>query len=313
MTRNLTPFLFHHYHVALISTILLQIISNANSFGLLGQQDRFRLVCPADVTTIQQFEPSLVVSDVATDDASIWVAVYRKNHNNSNNYNNNQPSILVRDEFLQAMNAATSITSKVASSSSSDPQVNAALASPLMKASLPVAVARLRPVQDEEDDPHFVLDALRCVLVKEIMDPECDGGSEHTEALAMAIDGLVQHYLDHIMTTTTERQYPCFEGSIRAKATLFSAPLLEARGFVPVTELNPHMLTHTSSLEDCFEQYAARAVHTNPGIRQRTLAILQKLGQIDRTTEQQMAQAMKERRKRNDDDDYNPWANSFIN
>jgi hypothetical protein len=151
------------------------------------------------------------------------------------------------------------------------------------------------------------------MLVKENMDPECDGGSEYMEALATAIDGLLQHYLDNIKT---EGKFPCFEGSIRAKATLFSAPLLEDRGFVPVTELNKYMLTHISSLDDCLERYAARSVSTmykSPGIRQRAVDIVSKLGYIDRAAEIQSAKEKIDRRKSKDDDNYNPWARSFIN
>lgn len=289
------------YHLAIAWTTLL-LARCASTFDLT-RQDRFRLACPADLHSIRQFEPSLV-ADVTDDNNNdhVWVAVYRSF--------NNKPSVLVKDEFLHAMNAATT-----SSSATSDPQVDAAFSPPIgIAATSPVAVARLRPVNDDDDDAHFVLDSMRCILVKENMDPECDGGSEYMEALATAVDGLLQHYLDNVKIE--ESKSPCFEGAIRAKATLFSAPLLEDRGFVPVTELNKYMLTHISSLDDCLERYAARSVSTvykSPGIRQRAVDIVSKLGYIDRAAEKQSAQAIIDGRKRKDDDNYNPWARSFIN
>jgi hypothetical protein len=303
MASNLKPApCQQHYKLAAILAITL-LAPTALTFDL-NRQDRFRLMCPADLNSIRRFEPSLV-ADVTEDNSSshVWVAVYRSH--------NNKPSVLVKDEFLHAMNAATTTTTSTANS---DPQVDAAFSPPIgIAASSPVAVARLRHVNDDEDDAHFVLDAMRCILIKENMDPECDGGSEHTEALATAIDGLVQHYLDNIMT---ESKIPCcFENSIRAKATLFSAPLLEDRGFVPVTELNKYMHTHVSSLDDCLERYAARSVSTSfksPGIRQRAVDIVSKLGYIDRAADKQRAKEVIERRKNNEDDNYNPWAKSFI-
>ena len=294
-----TPPSQQHCKWAAILTIFL-FIGSASTFDL-NRQDRFRLMCPADLNSIRRFEPTLV-ADVTEENNSnhVWVAVYRSY--------NNKPSVLVKDEFLQAMNTATTT-----SSATSDPQVDAAFSPPVgIAASSPVAVARLRHVNDDEDDAHFVLDAMRCILTKENMDPDCDGGSEHTEALATAIDGLVQHYLDNIMS---ENRSPCFENSIRAKATLFSAPLLEDRGFIPVTELNKYMLTHVSSLDDCLERYAARSVSTSyksPGIRQRAVDIVSKLGYIDRAADKQRAKEILERGKSEDDDNYNPWAKSFI-
>ena len=301
MTTNLTPAPYHQHCMRAAILFAVFLAPHALAFDLY-RQDRFRLLCPADLNSIRRFEPSLV-ADVAEDNNSnhVWVAVYRSH--------NNKPSVLVKNEFLHAMNAATTTTS----STTSDAQVDAAFSPPAgIAASSPVAVARLRHVNDDEDDAHFILDAMRCILIKENMDPECDGGSEHTEALATAIDGLIQHYLDNIMP---ESKIPCFESSIRAKATLFSAPLLEDRGFVPVTELNKYMLTHVSSLDDCLERYAARSVSTSfksPGIRQRAVDIVSKLGYIDRAADKQRAKEIIERRDNNDDDNSNPWAKSFI-
>lgn len=81
---------------------------------------------------------------------------------------------------------------------------------------------------------------MRCILVKEKTDASCDGGSEHTEALATAIDALLHHYLVNMMEEANEGG---FEGTIRIKAALLSAPLLEDRGFRAVTELQTDMVT----------------------------------------------------------------------
>jgi hypothetical protein len=77
--------------------------------------DRFRAVCPADEAWVRQFDASLIEDSgdssgvSATGDSSgeqeqqdqksVWVAVYRSN--------NNKPSVLVKDSFLQAMKSAT--------------------------------------------------------------------------------------------------------------------------------------------------------------------------------------------------------------
>ena len=123
--------------------------------------DRFRPSCPADVSSIRQFDPSLVATESPED---VWVAVYRSN--------NNKPSVFVRDEFFHAMNAATTgDDSQQQSSSSSKPkgfarqqQVDTSKISTPMALEKPVAVARLRPSLDF--DKKWVLDSLRCLLKK---------------------------------------------------------------------------------------------------------------------------------------------------
>jgi len=135
----------------------------------------------------------------------------------------------------------------------------------------PVAIARLLRNEDES----YVLDCLRCSLRKEKMDASCDGGSEHCEALSVAIDALVEHYCTH---------HTAFDGIIRTKATLMSAPLLEARGFVPVTKLSLDMASHTSCLDACLSEYAKRSVSTSlgPAARESAMSIVSRLGMLDR-------------------------------
>ena len=72
--------------------------------------DRFTAQCPAHLDSIRQFAPGLLRvptssdaerndDDAAAENEEVWVAVFRSN--------NNQPSVLVRDEFLHAMRSAT--------------------------------------------------------------------------------------------------------------------------------------------------------------------------------------------------------------
>lgn len=249
--------------------------------------DRFRPTCPATLDSIRQFDPSLIQE--TDSDMDVWVAVYRSS--------NNKPSVLVKDEFLQAMKSATSSVNI----NPQDPSIMNSFSE--SKVTAPVAVARLR---SSIDDDGLVLDSMRCVLKKENMDQSCDGGSEHTEALATAIDALIQYYL----TTMMPQNNGSFEGMIRTKATLVSAKILEDRGFKEVSTLQKDFSTHTSSLDDCMEKYAARSVSTNSkslGARQRAIEIVSHLGRIDRIADLGRV-AEQKRNNPNDEDDYDPWA-----
>jgi hypothetical protein len=304
MTRRSVIWHDSHWFAALVCLLAAPL----NAFDLT-LADRFRPICPADLNSIRRFESSLVadaINGVSSD--HVWVAVYRSF--------NNKPSVLVKDEFIRAMNAATSnVLNASAHSASSfpDPKIEGSNLSPMgVASSSPVAVARLRPVNADGGDSYFVLDSIRCVLEKENMDSTCDGGSEHTEALATAIDTLIQHYLDNLLAGSSKD--PRFDGIIRTKATIFSAPLLEERGFRPVTELQKEMITHVSSLDDCLERYAMRSISTSnrgPGAQRRAVDIVSKLGCIDRAVDLARAEKVLEK-KRNDDDNYNPWASRFF-
>ena len=260
------------FAIQAVSVNSFSIEKNGNEAASFTLFDRFRPSCPATSESIRQYDPSL---DITED--SVWVAVYRSS--------NNSPSVLIRDEFAQAMRSATGAFN----SNNNDAGATEGLESPL-QAKAPVAVARLRPAEDQEN--LYVMDCMRCMLKKEKRDPACDGGSEHCEALAVAIDALLQHHLANEGS---------FEGAIRTKATLTSGPLLEDRGFVEVTTLQRDMASHTSSLDACMEKYAQRSVSTDtaksPGSRQRALEIVSLLGRLDREQE------MKENSERQGDDD----------
>lgn len=251
--------------------------------------DRFRPSCPADIGAIRLFEESLVGNDHPS---ATWVAVYRTA--------NNKPSVFVKDEFLNAMRVATSVsTEKMSESKDSLETTSKSL---LESTESPVAVARLTPSIDFDDC--WVMDSMRCMLKKEKTDAACDGGSEHTEALCTAIDQvLIQHLTNH--------KGDRFDGAIRTKATLVSAPLLEERGFQEVQSLSKDMATHTCSLDACMTAYADRAVSTTgkgQGARDRALQICSLLGQIDRENDLK-ASAESSGDGRDVDDDYDPWAN----
>jgi hypothetical protein len=262
------------------------------SDGSLALFDRFRSTCPADVGAIRLFDATLLDSN---DDAAVtWVAVYRSA--------NNKPSVFVRDQFLSAMQSATAAVRIDAPRSSAPTEgIEVARDNILQMVEAPVAVARLIKSADFEN--RWILDSMRCLLKKEETNPDCDGGSEHTEALSVAIDSVLIH---HVMSNRQQENF-IFDGAIRIKATLVSAPLLELRGFKEVTSLSKDMATHVCSLDACMESYATRAVSSSakgPGAHERALQICSLLGQIDRERDLKLSAATANAK----DDDYDPWA-----
>ena len=152
--------------------------------------DRFRSSCPADITAIQQFEPSLIKEENRDDD--VWVAVYRSS--------NNLPSVFVRDSFMDAMKVSTTVQSGDSETLVSSSSASSSVMSLETKGgdnmgdakNKPVAVARLGK---DQHSGYYILDSMRCVLKKENQDADCDGGSEHAEAIGVCIDELVLSYL----------------------------------------------------------------------------------------------------------------------
>lgn len=266
---------------------------NNPSFSL---SDRFKANCPADLASIAQFDPSLVTDGDINDGSnkeSVWVAVFRSN--------NNLPSVLIKDDFMNAMRIATSVQSNESSDgttrstqvkdSSLIGQIDATGG---VKARTPVAVAKLSPSSD--DNHKYILDTMRCSLKKEDTDESCDGQSEHAEAISICIDELILNHL---------RSGNQFDKSIRTKATLVSGKLLDTRGFQEVTELSRDMATHVSSLEHSLAKYVERAVETvsrSPGARDRALQILSYLGK-------QEINESAESDNKGDEEEYDPWAN----
>ncbi|GKY93109.1 hypothetical protein MPSEU_000279100 [Mayamaea pseudoterrestris] len=262
----------------------------SNEFALF---DRFRAECPAPPSCLHSFDPSLThhANDASHED-HIWCAVYRSC--------NNAPSVMVRDEFLHAMRSATNTVNPTAlpveSMSSFEPQL-----APLQNQQSPVAIARIKPSQDFPGS--WVLDTMRCVLRKETQDSTCDGGSEHTEAISVAIDALLEY---HLSKHSEDERIEKF--AIRTKATLVSSKVLEDRGFVEVDRLERDMATHVSNVDACLERYAERSVTTSAkssGARQRALKIVSLLGRLEQTKAQQQAETYGDE---TDSDDYDPWA-----
>jgi len=277
--------------------------------------DRFRADCPADPAAVRLFDPALPPADGdgeaggGKDDA--WVAVYRSS--------NNLPSVIMRDGLFQAMKIATTVdvTDATAAGGESGLEVAApadagAGAGSGVEAQAPVAVARLRP----DGSGSHVLDCLRCSLKKEDTDVQCDGGSDHAEALGVCLDELLTH---HLRTTPAEGQgSAAFDGSIRVRATLVSAPLLTDRGYAELDEfpLPADMCTHVSDLAGCLGRYADRVVGAgarNAGARDRALKILGLLGQ--RSGGDGTEGGVGGGGKKDDggeEEDYDPWDNVQI-
>ena len=265
--------------------------SSNKSVGSL--YDRFRVDCPADSNVIQRFSSSLIIEQGSGD--AIWAAVFRTS--------NNKPSVYVKDEFLQAMRAAVD---PVETFQIDDQKVQEAFETSPSSSSkqAPVAVACLRPSTDFEDC--WVLDSMRCVLKKEDLDDSCDGGSEHTEAIAAAIDSLLVQYLAKAVGESRR-----FHGAIRTKGTIVGSALLEERGFEEVTKLEKDMATHVSSLDACMEKFAERSVDVNtksPGARQRALQIVSYLGRLDRDEDLKASRGAAGDNSDEANDDFDPWA-----
>lgn len=263
--------------------------------------DRFRAECPADLNSIQQFDSSLVIGD---ESGECWVAVFRTA--------NNLPSVFVKDAFLDAMKAATTTVqggdSETLVSTSTSEEDNSVMVSNRSDAK-PVAVARLAKDQDSNT---YILDNMRCILKKENTNDDCDGGSEHAEAIGICIDELVVNYLkrcDNQGDEVEEAGRLQFDGGIHFRGTLVSGKLLEARGFREVTELHKDLHSHESDYEGALGRYAARStskeIAKNVGARDRALKIVSYLSRIDRDEE-------KEQVNSSDEDDaeveYDPWA-----
>jgi hypothetical protein len=286
-------------------------------------------------------EISLLLPSSRSDD-EYWVAVHRSpswpdvSSSNNNQHTTTKPiSPYGRDEFLMAMRSATDrkvddaairVMPSTKDEAGGENGSSSNYASAAVALGAPVAVARLyRPKttnnnknnnnDDDDDDDidyadHYLLDSMRCVLRKEETDASCDGSSEHAEALCVAIDTLLEYYLESLMRRDQ------FEGAIRTKATLVAAPLLESRGFVPVQTLRSDMASHVSSLDQCLSCYAERAVavtsqSTTPAARQRAINIVARLGRIDRASDlrerQRLDQEAEKDSKGGDADDYDPW------
>lgn len=277
----------HFLFSVLVAFFTCKSAALAVGSGTVDLFDRFRPSCPADLSTIRQFDASL--AEISGDEC-VWVAVFRTS--------NNKPSVFVRDEFLNAMRLSTG-----AINSDQQASIPEGIEKKDMSKEVPVAVARLTPSKDFEGC--HVLDYMRCLLKKEDTNPSCDGGSEHTEAVCVAIDSLLLHHLQN----NPQR----FDNAIRTKSTIVTAALLEARGFEPVEGLYSDMATHLCSLEACMSKYADRAVSTAvkaPGSRERSLQILSLLSMVDRQKDLKASQEA----QNSGDDDYDPWANmkSFI-
>ncbi|KAL7541068.1 hypothetical protein ACHAXR_010996 [Thalassiosira sp. AJA248-18] len=295
--------------------------SNNNAFVTF---DRFRPSCPADINAIRQFDPSLIKEGGQDDDDDVWVAVYRSA--------NNLPSVFVRDQFMDAMkvsttaqsgdsetlvsSVSTSVTSSVVISPNSDSKNNNNNDS----ANKPVAVARLGK---DVNTGYYILDSMRCVLKKENTNADCDGGSEHAEAIGVCIDELVLSYLQRYLESNNDNnnnnnnneEMTSFDGGIHFRGTLVSGKLLDSRGFRETSKFSTDFHSHESDYDGALAKYAERSTSTeiakNPGARDRALKIVSCLGRVDRDEDLRRAKEKEEEEGGGDDDgesDYDPWA-----
>jgi hypothetical protein len=279
--------------------------SSSSSYGASGgigpiSLDRFRATCPADLDAVRRFDPSLLDNgggrktdddddDDDDDDEDVWVAVYRSA--------NNLPNVFVRDAFFDAMRASTASSGGVAilggdsetlvSTPPSSSSVGGGGGAGVMMISngsddgeTPVAVARLGK------ESHYIIDSMRCALRKEETDPDCDGGSEHAEAIGVCIDELVLAYLRGHSEMTEKKVRMSFDGGMHFRGTLVSGKLLDSRGFREVDELSADMHSHESDYDGALDRYSERSTSVDvsryPGARDRALRIVSYLGRMDR-------------------------------
>ncbi|KAL7498984.1 hypothetical protein ACHAWT_010033 [Skeletonema menzelii] len=306
--------------IALLSATLLlsssidvaQAFSAGKGFGKSSPSnksfigaDRFTAICPAAPETISKFDSTLINDDDddgSKSDNDTWVAVYRSK--------NNLPSVFVRDSFFDAMAVATTAQDGDSQTLvSSTTQEGVGVISGNLQGEKPVAVARLTASKDGEKS---IIDSMRCTLKKENTNPDCDGGSEHCEAIGVCIDELVISYLQNLLeeennAVGTDTLH--FDGGIRFRGTLFSGKLLEARGFREATQLSADMHSHESDFDGALTNYAERSTSTDisksPGARDRSLKIVSLLSKLDRNED---TKGEVEEEDDEEDSDYDPWA-----
>jgi hypothetical protein len=268
--------------------------------------DRFKAICPAASETIKKFDSTLIFNEddgSSISDKDIWVAVYRSK--------NNLPSVFVRDSFFDAMAVATTVQDGDSQTLVSVQEGTGVISSGNLQHEKPVAVARLTASQDDANVS--IIDSMRCTLKKEDTNNDCDGGSEHCEAIGVCIDELVlsylQSYLETESKTARSEQTLHFDGGIRFRGTLFSGKLLDSRGFREATQLSSDMHSHESDFDGALTKYAERSTSTDvsksPGTRDRSLKIISLLSKIDRNEDQKKDI---EEGEDEEDSDYDPWA-----
>ena len=282
--------------------------SSSNNKSFIGA-DRFTAICPAAPETISKFDSSLINDDDRSNNNNdTWVAVYRSK--------NNLPSVFVRDSFFDAMSVATTAQdgdSQTLVSSSTKQEGVGVISSSNLQSEKPVAVARLTASKDGEKVS--IIDSMRCTLKKENTNPDCDGGSEHCEAIGVCIDELVISYLQSLLEADStaavdDEDTLHFDGGIRFRGTLFSGKLLEARGFREATQLSADMHSHESDFDGALTSYAERSTSTDisksHGARDRSLKIVSLLSKLDREEDKKVE--ADEEQGNEEDSDYDPWA-----
>ena len=280
--------------------------------------DRFRASCPSDLDAIRRFDPTLVVND-DLEDNNVWVAVFRTA--------NNLPSVFVRDEFFDAMASSTTTSlpsrgSENASSIAGGSSSGVMIVANRIENQTPVAIARLRKGDDgnvnnnnnnnTSSSSYCIMDAMRCSLRNEDTNPNCDGGSEHSEALGVCIDELVLAYL------RGRKECDSFDGGIRFRGTLMSGRLLSSRGFREVSDLQPSKdvrTSHESDVDGAMERYSERmSSGLSPGARERASSIVSYLGRMDREEDKRRRRSACDNKEEDvvvdeeGESDFDPWS-----
>ena len=288
--------------------------SSSSNSNFVSPFDRFKSSCPADIDAIRKFDPSLLTKD-NNDENDIWVAVYRSA--------NNLPSVFVRDEFFAAMKSSTTAqggdSETLVSTTSSATSSSSVILNSNNKQ--PVAVARLGK---DAKTGYYIIDSMRCILKKEGKDgktsEDCDGGTEHTEAIGVCIDELIIQYLQRYSEKEGNGDVDdmlSFDGGIHFRGTLVSGKLLDSRGFREVNELTADMHSHESDFDGALAKYAERStsreVAKNPGARDRALKIVSYLGRINREEDRMRDKRVEGGGNKGDEgeeeeSDFDPWA-----
>ncbi len=173
---------------------------------------------------------------------------------------------------------------------------------------------------------------MRCTLKKENADPDCDGGSEHAEAVGICIDELVLSYLRRYYSESKKQNKSgkgvspttmmSFDGGIRFRGTLVSGKILDSRGFREATKLSSDMHSHESDLDGAMHMYARRSTSLQFGgcARDRATQIVSYLGRLDREDDIRRGRdggrlgaltTLKEEHDNSEDDGvggFDPWA-----
>lgn len=241
---------------------------------------------------------------------------------------NNVPSVFLRGEFFDAMASSTTTSlpsrgSENASSIAGGSSSGVMIVANRNENQTPVAIARLRKGDDgnvnnnnnttsSSSSSYCIMDVMRCSLRNEDTNPDCNGGSEHSEALGVCIDELVLAYL------RGRKECDSFDGGIRFRGTLMSGRLLSSRGFREVSDLQLSKdvrASHESDVDGAMERYSERmSSGLSPGARERASSIVSYLGRMNREEDKRRGRSACDNKEEDvvvdeeGESDFDPWS-----